>query len=75
MAEIQKTVFTVTLMHRSDEPVDDMGMQDILREMDDGPMIGSVSKQSTEIVPEENVIDELQELGNDGKFFSDYEDD
>lgn len=74
MSKIKKTTFTITVLHRDD--VDPAGMQltDVLHEMDEGCMIGTVEHVDTIAVPAAQVANELVELGNDGEFFADDED-
>lgn len=70
MTKICKTTYTVTVLHVEDEPLRLMNdLQCVLDEMDTGNMVGQWDRVSTEVVPSEKVVEELEAVGNDGGFF------
>ena len=69
MTEIAKTTYTFTVLHPADAPPD--GLMDALQEATEGNAVGDVTGIVTVAVPRSRVRDELQELGNDGEFFDD----
>ena len=69
---IQKTTITVTILHDATDPISEMDLATILREMDSGNLIGTTySTNSTVNVAPEDVREELLSIGNDGTWFGD----
>lgn len=64
---ISKTVITFTVLHRTDEPIEDL-TEAIDRSMD-GHAVGWETDSVTSEVADADVVDELVKLGNDGEFF------
>lgn len=64
---ISKTVISFTVLHRTDEPIEDL--QDALSRSFDGHAVGLETAQNTEQIADFQVADELIALGNDGEFF------
>jgi hypothetical protein len=80
MTPISKTVFTFTVLHRTDEPFVggnsdhpfDNHLGEALRRSWDGHAVGDITSEvTTDIMLPETVRDELEKLGNDGEFFDD----
>lgn len=67
---IQKTVFTVTVLHEKGAPIGHMDLEDVLSEIDTGDMLGACGTPMTVDVPPEAVEDECRAVGNDGTFFA-----
>lgn len=71
MTKICKTAYTVTVLHVADEPLRLMNdLQYVLDAMNTGNMVGQWDRVSTEVVPSEKVVEELEAVGNDGVFFN-----
>ena len=66
---IQKTTFTVTVLHDATENPRNMELETVLEQMDMGDFIGSVHVGDTVDIPNETVREELEAIGNDGTFF------
>ncbi len=64
---ISKTVFTFTVLHRTDEPLD--SIEAALAESFDGNAVGRETSVTSTPVPDNEVADELVKLDNDGTFF------
>jgi hypothetical protein len=73
MSTIAKTTFTFTVLHRSDEPLEDLSAA--IYEASEGHAVGMGSHQTTVPVPDSQVPAELVALDNDGSFFDDDLDD
>jgi hypothetical protein len=70
MTTISKTTITFTVLHRTDEPFDsDYPLEEAMARSMDGHAVGGETGTITEEVPDDQVADELGELGNDGSFF------
>jgi len=69
--DISKTTFTFTVLHRSDAPLHNI--QHALAESYDGDACGFETGSETTAVPPERVVAELLALGNDGRFFDDFD--
>lgn len=67
MSTISKTTFIFTVLHRTDEPIDDI--DHALRESHDGHAVGLETGSTTHEVPDHQVEQELVGLDNDGTFF------
>lgn len=67
MTTISKTVFTFTVLHPTNEPLEDLELA-ISRATDDNA-VGYEDVVSTEVLPDDQVESELVALGNDGYFF------
>lgn len=78
---IYRTVFQVEVFSRGpfvpdeDNPEDPWNLEAINQAIVYGDCIGEVGTISTEVVPDEKVVDELVRIGNDGSFFEDPFDD
>lgn len=72
MGAIRKVTLTVTVLSREEDArhIDEYSLQDIHYAITEGEMIGSFEIASNEVVPVEDVTDELLAIGNDGLFFS-----
>lgn len=64
---ISKTTFTFTVLHRTDEPIEDL--EEAIARSFDGHAVGLETGSTTETVPNERVRAELVLLHNDGEFF------
>lgn len=64
---ISKTTITFTVLHRTDEPIEDLA--EALARSFDGHAVGLETASATITVPDEQVPAELVALGNDGEFF------
>lgn len=74
MKKIIKTAITLIVFHKADFPINDLSLGQIIEEMDVGEAIGTSFIQGSSVVPtQECLIAELQEIGNDGTFFDDYD--
>lgn len=73
MTTIREVVLELTLLLEDADRdlLDQMSLEQIAREMDEGSFIGTVSIASEAIVPPSNVKEALKALGNDGSFFAD----
>ena len=69
MTTISKTTFTFTVLHRTDDPPEDL--EAALRESWDGNAVGLETAVEVVGVADEDVSDQLVLLGNDGDFFND----
>lgn len=75
---ISETVITFRILHRTDEPVEDL--REALERSWYGHAVGLDDTYETTPVPDGEVADRLVALGNDGTFFNldiygeDYED-
>lgn len=69
--QIIKTVITITVLHRADNPMTEYDIEEVLYEMREGEAVGWETDRVTEPVAAEQVPDELVALGNDGTFFDD----
>ena len=73
---VWKATIVVTVLAQSPDGEDlrnmhrDMGLAEIAEAIDTGDMIGSVSMPMFRALPEERVVPELLEMGNDGEFFN-----
>lgn len=66
---ISKTVITITVLHRTDQPIVDI--EEALERIDTGNGVGDVEIGTAQYVEDVNVPEALVELGNDGTFFDD----
>ncbi len=66
---ISKTVITITVLHRTDEPLS--SIYEALERIDTGNGVGDVEIGTAQYVEDVNVPEALVELGNDGTFFDD----
>jgi hypothetical protein len=75
--KIQKSTMTFTFLHPADDPVQEMTVEQIFEECETGGFVGSwgAEPMTTEDVPDDEVEEELQALGNDGEFFKAFEED
>jgi hypothetical protein len=71
---IVKTRITITVLHRSDNPMTDHGIDEVLYEMSEGDAVGWETGRDTVPVDPNDVGAELIALGNDGTFFDEDED-
>lgn len=69
---VKKAIFTVTVLFDEDTGLNGMELSDILREMDNGDMLGAVSAPAIENIADEDVYDACREVGNDGEFFGEF---
>lgn len=67
--KIQKSTLTFTFLHPAEDNVSEMEEAAILDECDTGGFVGMWTTIRTEDVPDDQVENELQALGNDGEFF------
>lgn len=65
----KKTIIQITILHPDDYDPAGGPLDEVLSDMDDGPIIGLSTIVSTDSVPPEALRDELLALGNDGAFF------
>ena len=68
MSQIYKHIFTITVLSE-DKEFDNVCLEDLAREIDQGNSIGQVEHKSVDEVPADRVKDELEAIGNDGSFF------
>lgn len=68
---IAKTVYTFTVLHPADAPLDDLGHA--LYEASEGNAVGDVTAETTVTLVPDAVRSELIALGNDGEFFDSYD--
>lgn len=66
---IGETTFTFTVMHRIDQPVDDL--EEAMERAETGHAVGLWVQGMTRAVPNSQVPARLQALNNDGTFFDD----
>lgn len=79
---IYKATYTITVLAEGEESEGDAlaayfanaEIEDVLRQMDVGDMIGNVHLQSVAPVPADQVQTELESIGNDGTFFDSCDD-
>lgn len=64
---ISKTIITITVLHRTDEPIVDI--DEALERIDTGNGVGDVAIGTAQYVEDVQVPEALVELGNDGTFF------
>lgn len=64
---ISKTVISFTILHRTDEPIEDL--PEALARAFDGHTVGQETGIATTPLEASSVADELVGLGNDGTFF------
>ena len=74
MSAISKTVITLTVLHRADEPLSP-SLDDVLYEITEGGAVGWETNRVSSAVAPDAVQSELIALGNDGTFFDDDDDD
>lgn len=63
---------TLTLVVYSPGDIDHLDINDIVLQMDDGVLVGSVVSQTSEVVEGDALREGLIAIGNDGTFFEDY---
>lgn len=66
---VQKTLLTVTVLHRPDETPDFTDLASIQYAINEGPCIGSTDHDTTTTLAEDEIVSELRAIGNDGTFF------
>lgn len=66
---VSKTVLTVTMLHPAELDPAKMSNDDIAYHLGDGEFVGERTAIETNPVADEDVLAELQALGNDGTFF------
>ena len=66
---VSRTTFVFEVLHRTDEPLDNL--YDALREAETSHAVGQVVEQHSVDLDDDDVADELRDLGNDGEFFDD----
>lgn len=62
-----RTVFTVTVL--SDDPLENMSLEDLASEIDDGPCVGSFTRQDSVPVDARTTVSMLEDMGCDSSFF------
>jgi hypothetical protein len=73
---IRKVTLELTILYDADTAArpQDMGLAAVIREMDEGDLIGQSRCVSDERVPDEKIEEELFAVGNDGTFFAEKDD-
>jgi hypothetical protein len=67
---IKKTTITITVLYEDDVNVENMPLSAVLRQMDNGDLIGHIGSRKTISIPDSKVKKELLAVGNDGTFFA-----
>lgn len=62
-----RTVFTVTVL--SEDPLEHMSLEDLAEAIDDGPYVGSFTKQESVPMDGPTTVEMLREMGSDESFF------
>lgn len=69
---IYKHTYTLVVLSEA-EDLGDIGLEGLAEAITTGEDIGSLSHNEVQVVPANKVVEELLAIGNDGGFFSHYD--